>query len=45
MVAKTIVFRAEGRRTGRPWLMVILVWLIAVALGGVAALAARGAPI
>lgn len=39
LVAKTIVFRAEGRHPARPWLLVGLVWLVAAALGLLAALA------
>jgi uncharacterized RDD family membrane protein YckC len=44
LVARTIVFRAEGRRPARPWLMVALVWLVAVVLGGVAGLIAGALP-
>ena len=39
LVAKTIVFRAEGKHPARPWLLVGIVWMVAVALGSVAALA------
>jgi uncharacterized RDD family membrane protein YckC len=39
LVAKTIVFRAEGRHPARPWLLVLLVWMVAAALALLAALA------
>jgi uncharacterized RDD family membrane protein YckC len=44
LAAKTIVFQAEGRRPERPWHMVGLVWLVAVALGLVAGLIAGAFP-
>lgn len=39
LVAKTIVFRAEGKHPTRPWLLVVIVWIVAAALGSVGALA------
>lgn len=44
LAAKTIVFRAEGRSPARPWFLVALVWLIAGALGLIAALIAGAFP-
>jgi uncharacterized RDD family membrane protein YckC len=39
LVAKTIVFRAEGRHPARPWLLVLLIWVVAAVVGVLAALA------
>jgi uncharacterized RDD family membrane protein YckC len=39
LVAKTIVFCAEGKHPARPWLLVLLVWIVAAALGSLAAFA------
>ena len=39
LVAKTIVFRAEGKHPARPWLLVLLVWTVAAAMGLLAAVA------
>jgi uncharacterized RDD family membrane protein YckC len=44
LAAKTIVFRAEGRRFERPWIPVAFVWGIAAALALATALVANGAP-
>lgn len=41
LAAKTIVIRAEGRRTRRPWLLVGLLWTAVLSLGILTALIVR----
>ncbi len=40
LAAKTIVIRAEGRRTRRPWVLVAILWVTVLALGILTALIA-----
>lgn len=41
LAAKTIVIRAEGRRTQKPWALVVLLWTVVVSLATLTALIAR----
>ncbi|HJR54755.1 MAG TPA: hypothetical protein VJ982_13700, partial [Gemmatimonadota bacterium] len=41
LAAKTIVIRAEGRRTRRPWVLVALLWAAVLSLGILTAVIVR----
>ena len=41
LAAKTIVIRAVGRRTQKPWALVVLLWTVVVSLATLTALIAR----